>query len=505
MTTRQTSPATEGDGALTPPQPAAQSTNLRDETHQTRAAAERALPWALAVGFAAFLVPLGVYALTGFYTRYWADDYCFSQVLQDYSYWQAQVVFYQTTSSRFSVIPLIGITEFFGPGAIRWLPALNLAFLWGGFFSLLAALARWVRVQKPRLVAVLAATGLLFFLVLLAPNRLQVFYWRSGLFTYSFPLGLLAFNLAFVLRRWGQDGSPSWALAATGVLAFLAGGASETFGAMQTGLLGLAFLLALAALRGDARRHALALTGAALAGSVIALAVIFVSPSNQLRQVHFPPPPDLLTLVRMSLWHAFDFAVSSLRSQPLPNLVLLALGGAVGLLLPSSYDKRWRVWALVLIPLVGYILLVAVVSPSAYAQSASPEARALIVARFVTVLAVFFWGLFAAWVIRDLSGNASRRQAFTWLGILLLIGLSLYPLRAVRLDLPAVQEARAWAEAWDTRDASIRAAVLSGVRSVETVELDSRSGLMEIGPDPGNWVNTCAAGYYDLDSIRATP
>jgi hypothetical protein len=27
---------------------------------------------------------------------------------------------------------------------------------------------------------------------------------------------------------------------------------------------------------------------------------------------------------------------------------------------------------------------------------------------------------------------------------------------------------------------------------------------MELTPDPSNWVNECAASYYQLDSIRST-
>lgn len=458
---------------------------------------------AILLAVLAFLVPLGVFALIGLQTRYWADDYCFSASLQEHGFWPAQAHFYQTTSSRYLVILMVALSELFGVQTISWIPLINLAFLGLAFFACLRALGRLAGLVESDWVPLMAGLGLLFFLVLLAPNRLQAFYWRSGLLTYSFPISLLLFNLSGLLNVWRRSRATLLTTVLAFVLALLAGGASETFVALQTAVLGLLGLILLSHPRGRRRHAALTWLTAALVGSLLALVVLVLSPANAYRQAIFPAPPSLFGLLGMSFSNAARFVGSSLLSLPVPHVVLFLFGAFFGLRLPVQRGGVGHGKALLGILAITYVLLVAVVSPSAYAQSTWPEARALILARLVLVVGVFALGLLLAWMGRDALGTRLTLFQSTWLSLSLLLALSFYPLRSAWQELPAVEPAQQWARAWEARHAYLLNQPASGL--VHTVQFDSLGRLLEIGPDPTNWVNVCAARYYQLEAIRATP
>jgi len=457
----------------------------------------------------AFLVPLAVYGYTGYFTRYLADDYCFTQVVQDYSFWEAQVVFYQTTSSRYLVMLLVSLSEAFGPKAIQVLPAVNLGLLFLGFALLLFELRMTLWPKLPWLSGPLLSLASLFFLVLMAPNRLQSFYWRSGLLTYSTPLIFLllagALWLSCLRRRW----DPWFVFPAAFGLAYLGGGASETYAALQTTIWALAFLGAALLMRGSKRKQSLLLVGTLLAGSLLAMAVLFVSPANALRQVHFPEPPGLPELARMTVTYGLAFVVDSLRTQPVPHaaLLLFALftGGALRLNTPEAPRTPVRRMLLFLAALLActLLLVMAVVSPSAYAQSAYPEPRALVLGRFTLVMALMAGGLAAGWWLAGWRGVARGKLALA-ISLMGMAALSLYPVRAGWMALPEASADRQWAETWDVRDAAIRSQAAVGADVVEIRELDSRAGLLELGGDPDSWVNRCAAEYYGVSAIRAS-
>jgi hypothetical protein len=474
---------------------------LRDElgASPTRERSERRLTVLLVGALLLFLAPLAVFAVTGSFSRLVADDYCFSSALRSADFIQAQADFYRHTSDRYSVIFFIGLSELLGPGAIRWLPALNLALMLVGLGTLASAL-----LPRPKGLAWVLAAAVVFLVVLAAPNRFQAFYWRTGLLTYSFPLALLALTQGWMLRWVRRTRLPGTAVWATLLLAFVAGGASETSAAMQAALLLVELALVIALMRGYERRPAVILTLAAFLGTLAALVVMALSPSIPLRQVNLPEPPGIPELILLSLRHGWDFIVDSLKSLPLPHGVALAAGGLAALLTAEQRENR-KAWVAgwIAIPVILYLLMVAMAAPSAYAESAYPEARALIVGRFGLVIGLVAWGFVIGRLAASLLPPGGLRRQVPIAAALLLLAIGLYPLRAAWQALPELRAAENWAGDWDARDAEIRAQ--AGADRVEVREFDNVAGLQEIGPDENLWLNRCAAGYYRVGALRGTP
>lgn len=462
---------------------------------------------ALIFGCLAFGVALAAFAYTGTFTRYWADDYCYNAALESDGFWKAQWRFYQHTSDRYSVIPLVGLSEIFGPSAIRFWPVtaviLLVSSLTWAFYQAGKALNGRFSWLECLLLAEIAA----FFTLWQAPNLFQILYWRTGMLTYLMPLIFLAFLAGWLMREARRERAPMWKLFLVGLLAFFAGGFSETNAALQAGFLGL---VAVGVWVGRRAGTARLLVAAALAGTLLAMVTLFLSPSNALRMVHMPESASLPVLVTQSFRFGVDFIRDTFVTQPLPTLVSLlaplAFGAAYQHLRPLQLPA-WRFWlAAALILLVTYLLVVCCMAPSVYVEVAYPEPRALIAARFALTLglALVGWlvGASAVRIAADLPAwNPGLASAAGLLAVILLAATSLYPLRATRAILAEVPAYQERAQAWDLRDQEIRRQIAAGELDVTVNALDSIAGLMEFRAEPDGFPNNCAAGAYQIRSI----
>ncbi len=506
---------------------------------------------ALAAGLL-LLVALGQFARTGLLVRYWADDYCYSWVMRAGGMLCGPIDWYMASGNRFSTILLVGLQDLFGPAAIRAIPALVLGLWVLAWVVCLQQVARLfnLRIALPWLV-VFALTQV-FFAALLAPDRLQTIYWRMGTLHYTFPLILLLCALALMAVRLRRAGHGLlWGAAFFG-LAFFAGGFSETFAALQAG----AYLLLIAAgawttapprpspSEGEGERKNVffarlwrakntkkAPTPAmgpqhpdeggqrlqkawgvsallpALAGALAAMLLMMLSPSNAWRQAALPPTPSLINLILLILRYTFDFTRDTLRGLPLPLLALALLSAL------AAYAGFWRGRAQAIQPTrvllaalacltTGLLLAACAIAPSVYAGGQFPAGRALMPTRFALLSAI---ALAAACLPGLLPVRLRISNPAAIAAALLTLAACFYPLRAAAALEPQRRELAAWAARWDERDVQILSLRAQGqtdplVRQVEVV-----SGLEDYGPDTVNWVNRCAAGYYQLHSITAQP
>ena len=224
-----------------------------------------------------------------------------------------------------------------------------------------------------------------------------------------------------------------------------------------------------------------------------------------------PSPPDLLTLLRVSFTYTVDFIIGTIKALRTPTIFTLIIGIILSVLinLHTSVQSFSRfshaVVGLMIISLVTFVLIACCIAPSVYVQHVYPEARVLITARMVMVLAIVFMG----WIIGQAITKSTRanwwRHWIIILGLYLLLCLvSLYPLRASGLlykDLPSYQK---WSQFWDDRDREIREEREQGKSEIEVMAIDHiipRVG--ELTPDPDYWYNRCAAVYYRVGSISA--
>jgi hypothetical protein len=459
----------------------------------------------LALVLLALAVGLLSFAYAGSFSRLWADDYCYSAHLQQNGLLRGMWEWYVSTSSRFSVIPLVALTDALSFNAflgVRLLPGVVLlAWVLSGWFLLRQVQSRfwpgWP-VQSGWLLA--AALLLTFFAVWLSPQRLQTVYWRMGILHYSLPMPLAMSLFAVGLRRlFGRQ--TVVLLFGMGLFALFIACLSETFAAMQLGALMMLFGLVLLKLKTVWRGGALRLIAAVGAGTLLGMILMALSPANAMRQAMMPPPESVWQLIDYTLRYTGAFLYHSLKDQPLPNLVFAAFIGLFAWWSAPAGRMTLRQSGLWLVLLSGFTfgLIFCGTAPSVYGGLSAPAGRALMPMRFAWLLGVgaiaFVFGrLLAGWLSRE------RLRVAT---LLFFVILSVYPLRTVAITqqettLLAVKAAR-----WDERHAQLMADLAAGQRDLVTIETDVVQSLEDYGPDPNNWVNVCAARYYQADSLTA--
>jgi len=474
----------------------------------------------LVISTATLSAALLVYAYLGTFSRYYADDYCLSSMFFSNGLPKTVAILYQTWSNRYAGMILLSLSEVFGRLAIRfwliftlvlWVPTLAWALL---------QTSRLLRLNFSKWMVLVLAEVLIFFTVMESPNLFQTLLWRIGLITYTLPLVFLALLVGLILNGVlkARDGNQTWLNLSLGLIgcagvAFFAGGLSETYVTMQTGLLGLALFCALLGARGKIRRAWLSWVGASFIGSLVAMSIVILAPGNVVRQANMPPPPGVLELIYPSAVNAFLFMYVSLHDYSFQTVLLFLLAILLAYVLVTSNTVPIKprpaglVWALLLTPLIGYLLIITICAPSVYAESSSPEARVLIEARFIMVLLLCMEGLIIGISLGQLHtlSHEAPPVLLRALVVLVTIAILLYPLHDARKLYAQVSDYRARTTAWDARDAQILADKAQGLDNIQVEEFDSISGISELSPEANFWVNGCAAKFYGVQTIEAIP
>jgi hypothetical protein len=469
---------------------------------------------------AAILICLAAYAYIGSFMRLSGDDYCYAAHLGQGSFWQAQVNSYLEVSTynanRFSLTLFSGLAGLFHPVVNGVLPGIVIVLWLVGLVFALRMVFQSLRLQVPLWLCLLLALFIEFITLYQAPDIGQSLYWRSGMLPYMLPIVGNTYLFAILLRSWNKDSQPWSTVMGVFLLAFISGGFSEVGLFFQMSWLGLMWLVTRIV---DHRTNAQAsgktmIFLVTMSATVLALVLLVLSPTNQIRRGLDSSTPGLLQFLEIVGLYTVKFFARSFRDQPLPTIysvVVAALFGMVVLfplgvrLKPATSLKRILLW--VVIFGLSYFVLIAVSSvPFAYIQSAEPEPRAQIVARFVMTLSLAFSGIVIGLYLaakaqkqRDLSARVIQLAV-----VLVLVAAAFYPVRAAWQVYQGAPKYQKWAYFWDMRDNDIRTARAQGLVDVQVIEIDhiiNRVG--DLAPDPGYWYNICAAAYYQVDSIRA--
>jgi hypothetical protein len=238
--------------------------------------------------------------------------------------------------------------------------------------------------------------------------------------------------------------------------------------------------------------------------------LMLLSPSNAWRQAALPPAPNLAGLLEYILRYTYDFTRDTLRGMPIPLLALAVLSAC------AAFLGFWRERAEAVRPLsliaysfgcliAGILLAACAIAPSVYAGQQFPAGRALMPARFALLAGIAFSAACLPGLPAFAPVQIYKSAPAALLAALLTLAACLYPLRAAAALDPQRRELAAWAARWDERDAQILALRAQGQTDPQVRQVEVVSGLEDYGPDPANWVNRCAAGYYQLNSITARP
>jgi hypothetical protein len=472
----------------------------------------------LIVGMITLGIALLVYAYLGTFSRYYADDYCMSGLYLSAGFPRALVILFQTWSNRYAGMILVSISEMLGRSVIRYWTGITLAAWVPVLTWTLIQVGRLARLQVSKWMALVGAGVLVFFTVMESPQLYQTLFWRIGLITYTLPLVFMTLSAGMILNgvEKAKEGNLSrlqmiLSLAGCFAIALFAGGFSETYVTLQTGILGLGFLVALAGVKSDPKRSWLLWLGISLAGSLIALLIVMSAPGNAVRLASMPTPPGILTLIRSSAKNAFFFLYISLRDYSFQTLLLflllmlVAYGFITSMPASMGLSPSQLVLTLMITPIIGYLLIVAICAPSVFAESSYPEPRALMEARFIMVLMVFIEGSLIGVGLGQLHRLSGEMPPFHLQVLLLLASFAilLYPLYDSWKMYAQVPEFRIRAVAWDERDATIRLEKAQGQENIIIQEFDAVSGIQEMNPEANFWVNGCAAQFYQVGTIEA--
>jgi len=410
------------------------------------------------VALAAFALPLLLYVITGATARFVQDDYCYAVHLRANGWPNAALQAYLHVAgfsgNRFALTFFLDLAELAGPLNVPALPGLMIVLWLSAAYWLARGLNRAFSWGISRLLSLLLSAALVCLTLYLAPNRVQILYWRPGLFTYLAPLVLFFWLAAWVVSRLGRP-TRAWTLAGIAALALVVGSFSETAAVFEGGVFGLGLLAAWIGLRAvrPAARGAFRLTWAGLLGSLLAMAGLILSPAARLRQAAmFPEPPPPLEILQISLESARFFVVHTLYRVTLPTLAIGGLAVCLGFLLalqrhnPAGRPLHRLILRLVIATPAAFFLLLCVTAPSAYAEATYPEARVLLFARLVVVV---FTGAAGWWCGEALAGllpSPRAAQVFAWLvsPFAALYAAGLFLVRPGALLEPAYPDLRAY-------------------------------------------------------------
>ena len=180
------------------------------------------------------LLPLGLFAYLGQFSRLMSDDYCAIAVGRELGAWQGTLYWFNNWAGSYAnfflksaLAPLDILLPRFTPTVIVIVWLLGAFWLAGSVLSALGF-------RQRRLGAIVIASTL----VAASVNAFyspQSFYWFAASTHYALPLALLSVYLgicAHVWRRRAGDRAVPWAIAGA-ILCFITAGSSEIFVAFQ--------------------------------------------------------------------------------------------------------------------------------------------------------------------------------------------------------------------------------------------------------------------------------
>jgi len=467
----------------------------------------------LTAGVAALFFAIGMFAYLGSFSRYLADDYCEAERVNSASSPIAAVVERYSigawrAANRYSNITFVGFSEMIGANSMPVTVA-GMALLWvaGLCWSVYEA-RKFFAVNWPVAMDIFLGTLLGFFSFQQAPNLFQTIYWRSSMMTHFAPLVFLSFLIAFALNRARKQSLSLLVNLFILFAAFVIAGFSEPPTATMVTALSLLLGAAWFWDASPARKNHLTVLAWMLAGFLIGLITLILSPA--IEQVSQERTLSVTGILFNSFYYAYLFSADTIKTLPLPNaialflpLLLLWLHGQADPFNLKDGHKRAVGIAMLVLPLLAWLLIAAGFSPSVYGQGFPVErmrflARTLIIAVFMTE------GMLLGVRISPLQFKPNPAFGQSVVLVAFAIVAVAYPLRsALNLYKANVPEYSQRAAKWDLRNAYILRHAAQGEKDLVVPGFSGVYQIKELDSNSQHWVNVCAAWYYDVNSIRS--
>lgn len=456
------------------------------------------------------------FAYLGYYTRYWQDDWCYNAHFKNLGFLETiRGYFYITTyaSNRFSLTLFSGIFYYLGVFGVQILPGLVILSFSSLMYFLIQNCQKITHRTSSKIKVLILSFTIVFFTIFTAPDRFQSFYWRSAILPYTFPLIFFILFLVIITSRYLKSSwNRTFYFSAVAFVSFFGTGFSEAGGAFfLTGLiLVLFFFMAQKRNLSTSNPHKEIIVSLYIAIflSGMAMIIMALSPANLPRQISYSDPSSFIETILLSTKFSVFFIVNSLKSYPLPHLVFFMIIFSVSFVTNQNKNNSKRENIAFLKNLLVFIfatllLNISLHAPSAYIEGNPPAERTLVIARWIVLMAIFATGYFMG----ELFSIVSKNKFFYWGVLLLLFISSIYIIRAFYQTYNYHQSRyERIATVWDERDASIKSQKDKGANVIHVQAIDSQflgGGILEWYPEP-NWVNMCAAEFYQVKEIRAT-
>jgi hypothetical protein len=241
---------------------------------------------------------------------------------------------------------------------------------------------------------------------------------------------------------------------------------------------------------------------------LLGMIALIVSPSNARVAAMDAKRNSLLAVPFVSLRHALDFIVFSLKGLLLPHVVFIGMMTGLGILSTdknaSNLTAKRVAILLAFTTLITYLIIVAIQAPSAYFYSATPDPRGQSLARFTLLLglAVLAW-IIGVWIAQKISGKWLLLASVT----VMLAGFA-YTARTITIIYSELDGFVYRAQIWDERNTIIEEAKAQGIMLIEvpaidTVQIHTRDIFRTDGNGWNKFVQNCGSRYYGVDGLKA--
>lgn len=418
-----------------------------------------------------YLASLILFLVSGYYivttsssVRFWADDFCSSNLLNSTGFWKVQSVWFNGWTGRYSATFLTSFFELFGMQIVNILPIilfalflLSLLFIFGLPISLLLSI--------------------LF--LLNSPNIIQSFYWMTGSLNYFAPFIFLNFYLALFFRK-GKKYTNTIAF----VLMFIAVGFSESFGVAS-----MFFLIYLYLVMPKIVNKKIVLVG--FFATVLSLGLMYLAPGNAVRSSTVTHPDGLVDLLTKTFVYSKWYLMHLLYIK---EFVISILTIIVGTFVFSKKDQKYfenpkKTILYSILFAVG--ITFAVVGLTYQAMNWEPPMRVMTIVNYMIIYSVIVASIALNQLFSKCIPMLLSKLVFIVLIVMMMFQVSTQ-WRSVYVEL------KTYANGWDVIEAKLIDTKDSSIVNVpELKPVGKLDGFVE----NKGWVLGCIKGYYKTGEI----
>lgn len=468
------------------------------------------------LGNIVLLAGLAFMAYLGFYNRYWADDWCYSADARNLGTINATLQYFNTegtgySSNRYALTFFSALTEnTLGMFGNQIFATLTIVFWLFGITWTLHNISKLIK-PIPSSVLLFISVFLLYYNLFISPQKFQILYWRSGVLPYSTALIFWMIMLGFITSQMNQAKPVNWYNFIVAPIAFLASGLGEISATLLFS--GTTILLIIIWVAKNKKQtwaqKSFQTTFITWFFLLIGTIVLIISPSNiRLEDMGVHQTP-LIKVPALSIRHAIDFIIISLRTLPIPHFIFLGTIFSLSILsmtnTPASNLTFKRLLLLITFTsLITFILVTAIQAPSGYFYSSTPDPRGKSLARYILLIGL---GLIA-WVSASWATQKISPKYLTIASILFLLLSSAYTTRSIiNIYNTELQGFIYRAKQWDERDTHIESEKALGntqieVIAIDTAQIDIRDIFVTRGKGWTEFVQNCASRYYQVDGLK---